>query len=453
MAGPALDYAYRYRRASELRSLTAGPLLDLATFGGRKPNPFFFSGAVARPRLTADLLRALFDVVRSRFHTPAAMLGKILAMADPVVTCNDQRLRLEAFSACASVYARVDFLPEAIATESFGRGTTNVDFNSPMIAALARIRDSDRMSLAVGAQSLELTAGDDAIVEKKVTLPVRWLKGFVEVQAYQRRLIPVHELPEIEGLRFLRGLPRTKTSRHAMYVVPAGRGLRLSQQPAKCGVRVGGLERLRVLEGLAQRATTMRVYGDADSGASAWELDLSVAQFWLVLSPDVWRGFSGEGQALTRLASKRRDAGLLSVQKALAWQATIDEEALSRQTRLSLAQIRPALAALAARGLVGYDLSAGAYFHRELPFDLTLVDKLQPRLVAAKKLLAVGGVSPGPTENEFVVAGSGAEHRVRLSDECSRCTCVWYAKHLGQRGPCKHVLAAQCFLEERQGNE
>src|SRR5262245_19426729 len=118
MAGPAVDYAYHYRRPSELRSLAAGPLLDLMTFGGRETNPYFFSGRAAKPRLTADLLRALFDVVRSRFHTPAAMLGKILAMADPVVTCNDQCLRLEVFSACASVYARVDFLPEAIATDS-----------------------------------------------------------------------------------------------------------------------------------------------------------------------------------------------------------------------------------------------------------------------------------------------------------------------------------------------
>jgi hypothetical protein len=393
-------------------------------------------------------MRALLDVVRARFHIPAAALAKIIALADPVVTCNESRLRMEAFSGCASAYARVDFLPEAVETASYGRGTTNVDFHSPLVAALAQVRDRDRMALAVGSQSLEVTAGDETIVEKKVTLPVRWLKGFVEVQAYQTRLVPVHEVAGIEALRFLRGLPRMKTGKHAIYVTSAGRSLRLSQQRAAGGVRVGGLERLRVLEGLAQRAASLRVYGDHDAGTSAWELDLGVARFTLVLSPDVWRGFSGEGQALSRLADKSWEKSLPKVRAALTWQATIDEEGLSRTTRLAPPQIRPALAALAARGLVGYDLSAGAYFHRELPFDLGLVDKLQPRLLAAKKLLAEGAVARGPASGEYLVATSGGEHRVRLSEEGSRCTCVWYAKHQGQQGPCKHVLAAQLFLEE-----
>lgn len=448
MAGPALDYAYRYREHSQFCDLPAGPLLSLATSGGIQAHPFFFSGRVSQPRLTADLMRALLDIVRARFHIPAAALAKIIALADPVVTCNESRLRMEAFSGCASAYARVDFAPESIETASFGRGTTNVDFHAPLVAALARVRDSDRMTLAVGAQSLAVTAGEQSIVEKKVALPVRWLKGFVEVQAYQTRLIPIHEVAGIEALRFLRGLPRVKTGQHAIYVVPAGRGLRLSQQPAREGVRVGGLERLRVLEGLAQRATALRVYGDADAGTSAWKLDLGVARFTLVLSPDVWRGFSGEGQALSSLAAGSWDKSLPKVRAALAWQAIIDEEGLSRTTRLAPPEIRPALAALAARGLVGYDLAAGAYFHRELPFDLSLVDQLQPRLVAAKKLLAAGSVAQeSAAKHEFLVAGSGAEHRVRLGDGGSRCTCVWYSKHQGQRGPCKHVLAAQLFLE------
>jgi hypothetical protein len=456
MAGPALEFAYRYRGRSALHERRGGPQLALATFW-QAENPYFFEGRLTRPRLTAELLRSLMEVVRARFHVPAAMLAKILAAADPVVTCNGDRLRFEAFSGCASTYARIDFTPEAVETPSFGRGTTNVDFHSPLVAALARVRDSDRLSLAVGANSVELKTNDEQIVEKKVALPVRWLKGFVEVQAYQPRLLPVHELTGVEALRFLRSLPRMKTSKHAIYVVPAGRGLRLSQQAAKEGVRVSGLERLRVLEGLASHAQSLRIYGDAESGTSGWELDFGPARFHLVLSPDVWRGFSGEGQALARLADKSWEKALPKVQRALAWQAVIDEEGLSRQTKLSPPQIRSALAALAARGLVGYDLAGGAYFHRELPFDLALVDKLQPRLVAAKKLLAAGGVKPAtPTRSvsegtsgavEFVVAGSGIEHRVRIADDGSRCTCPWYSKYQGQRGPCKHVLAAQMYFE------
>lgn len=450
MSGPALAYTYAYRHASQLETLPAGPKLRLATFGGAEEHPYFFTGRIAQPRRTADLLRALMEVVKARYSIPPAMLKRIHAMADPVVTCNDDRLRFEAFSGCASSYARVDFLPESVETDSFGRGTTNVDFRAEMIAALASIRKQDRVSLAVGSTAVELRRETGTVVEKKVALPVRWLKGFIEVQAYQPRLQPVHELTGIEALRFLRSMPRMKTSRHEIWVVPAGRGLRLSQIASKDGVRVTGIERLRVLEGIAPHAKMLRVFGDQRSGCSGWELDLGMARIHLILSPDVWRGFSGEGQLLSKLAEKNATDALPKVRAALAWQSMVDASALAKKSRLSADQIAGALALLAARGLVGYDLNSRSYFHRELPFDLSLVDKLQPRLGAAKKLLAAGGVQPTKDGSEFFVTGTGVEHRVRWLGDTPRCSCPWFAKYQGERGPCKHVLAVQMFLDERE---
>src|SRR6185503_16487501 len=131
--------------------------------------------------------------------------------------------------------------------------------------------------------------------EKKVALPVRWLKGFVEVQSYQSRVLPVHEVSGVEALRFLRSIPRAK-SRHPAWIVPSGRGLRLSQLASRDGVRVAGLERLRVLENLVPLAKQLRIFGDSDTETAAFEVQLDEARFHLVLSPDVWRGFSGEGQ-------------------------------------------------------------------------------------------------------------------------------------------------------------
>jgi hypothetical protein len=318
-----------------------------------------------------------------------------------------------------------------------------------MIAALASVRDQDRVSLAVGSTAVELRREASSIVEKKVPLPVRWLKGFIEVQAYQPRLQMVHELNGVEASRFLRALPRMKTSRHVTWVVPAGRGLRLSQVESHLGVRLAGLERLRVLEGIAKHATTLQVYGDAQSGCSAWKLDLGIARFHLVLSPDVWRGFSGEGQVLSELAQKDMAAALPNVRAALAWQGEIDAAALANKLCLRNEDVAGALAMLAARGLVGYDLESRSYFHRELPFDLSLVDQLQPRLVAANNLLATDGVHATSDATEFFVTGSGVEHRVRWLGEAPRCSCPWFAKHQGERGPCKHVLAVQMYLEER----
>jgi hypothetical protein len=51
--------------------------------------------------------------VASRFFVPPAMLERILALADPIVTSGGGMLRFEGFSGCRSVYARVDLTPES----------------------------------------------------------------------------------------------------------------------------------------------------------------------------------------------------------------------------------------------------------------------------------------------------------------------------------------------------
>ena len=158
MSGPALDYAYRYASPSAAVLTPGGLGLRLATCGGEQEHPHFFRGRLTAPRRTADLLRGVVEVVQSRFFTPPAMLARILALADPVVTSGGEMLRFEAFSACCSTYGRVDLLPQAVDGEWLGRGTTNVDFNAPMRAALAKIRDSDSVTLSVGSDAVELAS-------------------------------------------------------------------------------------------------------------------------------------------------------------------------------------------------------------------------------------------------------------------------------------------------------
>jgi SWIM zinc finger len=450
MAGPAVEFTYRYGFASEALATSAGMDLRLATSGPDENEAEYFRGKLTRPKRAADLLRGLVEVVRSRFYIPPAMLARILSLADPVVTCGDDVLRFEAFSACCGVYARADFLPPALDGERIGRGTTNVDFNAPMRAALARVRDSDNVGLAVGADAVELSRAGEAVVERKVALPLRWLKGFVEVQAYQSRMTRRLEVPGPEAVRFLRALPRS-AGPGAAWVVPAGRGLRLSQTKAAGALRLAGAGRLRVLELLARHARSLRVYADETSGASAWELVLDEARFYPVLSPDVWRGFSGEGQVLAALAGGQWADVLPRVRASLRWEARVDADAVGRAFSLGRDEVDAALAALGSRGLVGFDLAEGAYFHRELPFDLKLVESLHPRLNDARKLVAGGGIRVVRRDGERVeamVPGTDVEHRIMLSGDTASCTCPWYAKHQGERGPCKHVLAVQIVVDE-----
>jgi predicted nucleic acid-binding Zn finger protein len=453
MSGPALAYEYRYEHPSTLEGTSGGANLRLATCGGGgEPHPHFFEGRLRRPGRAAELLRGLVEIVQSRFYMPPAMLARILALADPIITGSGDLLRFEGFSACCSTYGRVDLLPEAIDGTWHGRGTTNVDFNAPMRAALARVRDSDQVGLAVGSDVVSLSRGEESVVERKVALPVRWLKGLVEVQAYQARMVRKLEVSGFEAARFFRSLPRGAATTGG-WVVPSGRGLRVSQVASGGGVRVGGLQRLHILDDLARHAKALRIYADDRSQASAWELVLDEARFTLVLSPDVSRGFSGEGQVLAELAAGRWEATLPRVQASLKWDARIEPDALAKACAFDRETVTAALGALGARGLVGYDLAEGAYFHRELPFDFEKVEALQPRLLEARKLIGSAGVRIERNDAttgrvEAAVRGTDVEHLVRLGPDGERCTCPWYAKHRNERGPCKHILAVQITLED-----
>jgi hypothetical protein len=448
MPEPALDHTYAYRQPSSL--LPEGPRhrLSLVTATQRAKDPRFFRGAILHPKRTADLLVAVAEVVRSRFHVPPAMLQKILAEADPVITCGDGRLRFEGFSACCGAYARLDLLPHAVAGEHFSSGTTNVDFNAPLRTALSRLRENEPLDLAVGAEGLEVRHNAGSTVERKVKLPARWLRGFLEVQAHQARMQPRLEITGVEFRRFLREAP--KAWKGLAWVSRSGGGLRVSQNPTPGAVAVGGIARLRILEPVARHATKVRVHASEAVGASGWEMETPDSRFHLVLSPEVWRGFSGEGQALNLLAKTQREGALGAVRAGLRWQSKIDVTELAKEAGLDRPAVEWALAQCAASGLVGYDLADRVYFHRELPFDLTLITRLQPRLADARKLVAEEAVhiEHGTHPVTAWVCSRGLEYRVVLGDGAGRCACPWFAKHGESRGPCKHLLAVRITVGE-----
>ncbi len=452
----AVEHLYRYEGESAL----AGGVLALATSGGAATHPYFFEGELTKPRLTALALRALSIVVGSRFYVPPAMIGRLIALSDPVVTSSRGMLRFEGFSSCASAYVRLDLTETSFDGQVNGFGTTNVDFNAGMRAALASVRDGATLALSVGKQELALHTPGRRVVERKVPLPVRWLKGFVEVQAYLARMTLFHEIARTDAMRFLRRLPRAKTHKHDVYIVPQGATVRASMTAAAGALRTTALERLRVLEELASHAQALRIYGEPNGQASAWELDFGALRLTLALSAEVWRGFSGEGQSLVALAKKDTIAKLLpAVSAQLRWQALLDPAALATSVGAGVGEIDLALRVLGARGLVGFDQRAQAFFQRELPFDMDKVEDLAPRLEGARELVNAGAVRAGDEATTWRVQSADVTHLVRLDPkvdpdaEAARCSCPWFAKHGQSRGPCKHVLAVLLTFEalERRG--
>jgi hypothetical protein len=223
-------------------------------------------------------------------------------------------------------------------------------------------------------------------------------------------------------------------------------GLYATAQPVESGVRVADVTRLRVLEGLLARTREVLAYADESQQATAFVLDFGAARLTLTLSAEVWRGFSGEGQAL--FALMRADGEALrsaqaQVRAQLAWQASLNLAELAGDSDVSEAIVSDSLRLLGASGLVGFDVFDARYFHRVLPFDVSKHADWNPRLLDARDLLKAGAVRVVRRDPfEATVASGEIEHRVREVEGGLRCTCPWFAKHQGLRGPCKHTLAA-----------
>ncbi|MGW0818161.1 SWIM zinc finger family protein [Streptomyces viridiviolaceus] len=442
--------AVAYRRPSVLESSAAGRRLGLETSQGATPSgavdhPRFFAGFLTSPRTASAGLLAVADVAAARYHQP-----QLRASLDPVVTGNGDRLRFESFSGCGGVYARLDVLEAGLDGGEVGHGTTNVDVNNPLREALSRIGADDPLHLRVGPDELAVTTLDGPVVEKKVPLPDRWLRGFAEAQVIAAGFDLRAELDADDAVRFLRALPRGGGRSGAAgpgWVVPSGRTLRPTTRAVPGAVCLPGPERLAALQRVLRHATSLRVYGPAlapgaAATSSAWEVVLPGMRLTLTLSPDAARGFSGEGGVLDALATDEAAADAELVSVLLAWEPRIDIADLAAASGLSAERVRAALVRLGTSGRVGYDTAEAAYFHRELPYDAERVERHNPRLRSAHTLVAAGAVALDGAIGT-VTAEDGHVHRVRDEAGVLTCSCLWWAKYRGGRGPCKHALAVR----------
>ena len=362
-----------------------------------------------------------------------------------MVTAGDARLRLESVSRCASVYARLDLLPSGLDGETYSHGTTNVEAGPQFRLALAQVRRRDPLRLAVGADTVTASTLTGSVIERKVPLPERWLRAFTEAQVITASFDLRAELASSQAMTFLQSLPRGRR-RDVAWAIPHGRILRLADMPAPGAVCLPSPNRLGVLAASWRPGTVLQAYGPAVTAASAptastWVLASPATRLSLTLSPDANRGLSGEGAALTALAGPTAmdDADLIAA--VLAWEPVPDVTALAVASGLAPARVRDALTVLATSGQIGYDVAEAAYFHRSLPFDAARVERANPRLAAARALIEQGGVRLH-ADGASVTSGPNTYH-LRLEGGRLRCTCQWWAENGGQRGPCKHELAAR----------
>ncbi len=439
---------YLYPTPSNIVKTKTGEELFLSKYSEvqKKDTPCFFWGKLVDPYHTSKCLITLAQVVKSSFSLSPADLA---ALKDPIVTAGNERIRFEAFSHCAGAYARVDILPNGHDGEFLDTGTTNVDFNSPMISALGSVQKNHKFVMSVGKKEFTVSTEGKKVVERKVPLPTKWLKGLSTVQIYLADTELVHTFNKPQAIQLMRTVPK-KDMRRDYYLTIRGNKPSLSPVPSKNALCVGGAHRLRLIEHLMPLADKVQVYTHPKALSTTWQLYFGTVVFSLSISRDSWRGYSGEGAALESLIDEVPDDWIEKMDNLSYSNQFFNPTSLAIDRGLSLTSVETTAAKLAAIGLLGFDLDENHYFYRRLPFKLSRILSLNPRLKSANKLIEDGKVkiiSQTDGKVEARVQGTGVEHSVLLEYERERCTCMWFAKHHGDRGVCKHVLAVKKVIK------
>ncbi|SHM32407.1 SWIM zinc finger family protein [Flavobacterium chilense] len=404
--------------------------------------PCFFWGSLTDPYVTAKCWSTIAKVVRSRF-------GPIPpSLRDPIVSAGSERLRFEGFSSCNGVYVRLDMKPDAVDGEFIASGTTNVDFNDPMLNALNAIQKNEKVTLAVGQQDVQVITSKAKVVEKKVTLPMRWIKGLTSVQLYLADMDLKFELNKIQTIQLFQSLPKGNVKGEFFITKRAGKFM-FSTLATADSVRIGGVQRLRLLEGILAIVDKIFIYESSDKQTCSIVCEFGKMQLLMAFSPDSYRGFSGEGNVLETMTENLPIEWVYGLNSLLKSNEMFDPTMLSIENDIDFGTMDNLTSNLSSMGLLGYDLSEKAHFYRRLPFKTERILSLNPRLKNAKKLIDNEEIEIVERKANYIeakVKGSGVVHKVIIDDTSQRCTCDWFTAYQGKRGICKHILAVKMTI-------
>jgi len=404
--------------------------------------PCFFWGSLTDPYVTAKCWSTIAKVVRSSF-------GPIPpSLRDPIVSAGSERLRFEGFSSCNGVYVRLDMKPEAVDGEFIANGTTNVDFNDPMLNALNAIQKNEKVTLAVGQQDVQVITSKAKVVEKKVTLPMRWIKGLTSVQLYLAEMDLKFELNKIQTIQLFQSLPKGNV-KGDFFITKRGGKFTFSTLATPDSVRIGGVQRLRLLEGILAIVEKIFIYESDDKQTCAIVCEFGKMQLLMAFSPDSYRGFSGEGNVLETMTENLPIEWVYGLNSLLKSNEMFDPTMLSIENDIDFGTMDNLTSNLSSMGLLGYDLSEKAHFYRRLPFKTERILSLNPRLKNAKKLIDNEEVEITERRAGYIeakVKGSGVVHKVIIDNTSQKCTCDWFTAYQGKRGICKHILAVKMII-------
>ncbi|WP_114938191.1 SWIM zinc finger family protein [Mucilaginibacter endophyticus] len=438
---------YQYNQLSSLSKVNNSDELFLAQYSEvqKKDASCFFWGKLTDPYVVSRCLLTLSNVVKSNFSLSPYDL---MMLKDPIVTAGNEKIRFEGFSHCAGVYARVDVLGDGHDGEFLENGTTNVDFNQPMLSALSSVRKNEEVLLSIGKKEVALHREEGKVIERKVPLPTKWIKGLTSVQVFLSESEPAYKFNRLQAIQLFKSIPAGKPKSDYYLLVRGGKPV-FSPVQAGNAITVGGVHRLKLIEPLLLIADQLQVFVHKDQQSTTWQVYIGPVRFSLSISRDSWRGFSGEGAALESLVEDVPQNWIELMDSYSYANQEFNPTLLAVNEGLDIKKVENLTGRLSAIGLLGFDLDENNFFYRRLPFKTSRILTLNPRLKDAEKLITEGKVlikSNTGNRVEAEVEGSGVHHMVLLENDEERCTCMWFSKNQGERGICKHILAVKKLL-------
>ncbi len=403
--------------------------------------PCFFYGNLKNAYIVSRCLSVLANTVSSHFSlTP----GQIAKLKDPIVSVGAGELHFEAFSSCNSVYARVNILEDGIDGEFLHPGTTNIDFNNDTARAFNNVLQKEKLMIGIGSKNVQIITDKSKTIEKKVTLPNRWIKGLGNVQVYLSEMELAFKLTKFEALQLFKTLPKT-TTKSEYYLTKIGATYSFAPIEKLHSIKIGGIHRLNLFQKLIPSLDSVLIYKHVAQESFALVLCFKDVQMTYLFSNNVYRGFSGEGKLLKDLSDAVSLNMILGINHLYKTNEVVNPTLLSIEQDLNINLMNSVQANLSGIGLLGYNLINNNYFYRKLPFKLERLLSFNPRLKNARKIIENEEIiilEKTPNNIKAKVKGSGdVYHTVIKKEESYQCTCNWYTNNKNSRGQCKHILA------------
>lgn len=396
---------------------------------------------------------------------------------DPIVSVQPDATFFEAFSTDESTYARVTLPHTALdSKEAPICGTTNIDFSLALEREFARARTYRDLSLTVGSKSVSVDLGVSAVQEKKIDLPMSWVKGLVEVQAALSLESVNLELSSsfvADLIARLQSQIEKRGPRHLLFILEPGLPVRVRVEPwgdeyidldskyegtEKREIKFWGRRRIRVLENLLPLVEKVSVRLIDSGMPSFWSASLDGVKIDIGLSGWTAQNWAGRAKFSSLMpTADSKSPQTLEASNLLQEKAKLKVADLAKFMKISNLEAQSLLQRLCLVGVALYDADDAEYRWRqlfpEISFDDDNDSSREERfgLAIFKSNQFTASFEPseaGATSLTAEVVVDSRQFAVQLRTDVdgrvtyAQCDCNFFNYNKLRLGPCRHIVAA-----------